>query len=214
VVFVELRRPPALLRAASLLLTQSVTAEQAIATRTDQIIHRTISLEEKKVTGEPISRHSIDVWESAERGITARRLYNERGSLIAGDWRRLDGQTLYHHGVRPQVQVRNLQAAILNFEDVWQLSLSSAEFTALIGRTDTARLEERPAAYVITYEGSAPNAPRQGLVRATLTLSRADLHAVEQSLTIQKGADLREYHFVEISYERRTKSAVAPAMPD
>ncbi len=51
-----------------------------------------------------------------------------------------------------------------------------------------------------------------GLVRATLVLSRTDLHAIEQTLTIQQGNEQREYRFIEMSYERRPTSAVAPAV--
>ncbi|HEY2970875.1 MAG TPA: sigma-70 family RNA polymerase sigma factor [Pyrinomonadaceae bacterium] len=199
------------------LLAKATVAEEVDAARVDQVLHRTISLEEKTTSGELIARRKLEVWQSSERGITARRLYDDRGQLVAGDWRRADGvQTLYHHGTQPKLQLapdKNGRAA-LTFENVWELSPSAKEFTSLIGSTDEARLEERPTGYVVSYEdgGQLSALERQGLIKATLTLSRADLHAVAQTLLVQQGAEIREYHFVEVSLERRAPATVAPAV--
>src|SRR5260370_502795 len=134
--------------------------------------------------GELIARRKIDVWQSAERGITARRLFDEKGQLIAGDWRRSDGvQTLHHHGAQPLLQLtrEKRESAPLTFETAWQLSPSAKEFSSVIGRAAQARVEENSESYVISYarpsnpDGSEPD----GLVKATLVLSRADLYATE-----------------------------------
>ncbi|MGH9905956.1 MAG: RNA polymerase sigma factor, partial [Pyrinomonadaceae bacterium] len=211
--FVYLRPERAPIISAANLLQQSAAAEEANTARTDQVLHRTINLEEKKVSGELIARRRIEVWQSAEKGITARRLYDERGQLVAGDWRRADGvQTLYHHGSQPKLQIRNPQSASRNFEDVWQLSPSAKEFSALIENPDNARLEESPFAYAISYERGSRSA--NGLVKATLSLSRADLHATDQTLFIQQDGELREYHFTEASFERHAPSTVAPSVFD
>jgi hypothetical protein len=41
-------------------------------------------------------------------------------------------------------------------------------------------------------------------------LSRADLHATEQTLIVRQGDDVREFRFLEASFERRAPSTVAP----
>jgi hypothetical protein len=103
-IFVNRSSPPP---SAQQILRQSVMNEQAQFARTDQILHRTILLDEKAPSGEVLSHRRIEVWHSAENGITARRIYDGGNQLIAGDWRRADGvETLYAHGARPQIQLR------------------------------------------------------------------------------------------------------------
>ncbi len=212
-LFVELRRVPISPVLAPALLSQSAAAEEAVNTRTDQVLHRTINFEERSGTGALISQRKVEVWQSAGRGITARRLYDERGQLLDGDWRRADGvQTLYHHGVQPKLQLapEKRESAALRFDNVWQLSPSAIEFSSVIGRTEQARVEERPDAYVISYASDSSNS--NGLLKATLVLSRTDLRATEETLTIRQGNEIREYSIVESSFERIAPSTVAPAV--
>ena len=211
-LFVQFRRPVTPLSASNL-LTRAAAAEEAQLARTDQVLHRTIGLEEKSSTGALIARHRIEVWQSAERGITARRLYDERGALVSGDWRRSDGvQTLYHHGTRPQLQLapEKRGEAAIRFDTVWQLGLTAREFSSLVGNVQSAHVEDAAANYVISYVSEA--AKTSGIVRAKLVLSRADLHAIEQTLVVQQDGQAREYRFVETSFERRPPNSVAPAV--
>jgi hypothetical protein len=196
------------------LLARAGAAEEVLA-EGNQVIHRTINFEEKKIPGELIARRKIEVWQSAEKGITARRLYDERGALVAGDWRRRDGvETLYQHGSRPQLMLtpekRSNGTAVLNFENVWHLNLSAQEFADLIGGVQTA-IQELSNQYVIIYS-SRRDASSDGLVNAALTLSRSDLHAIEQTFLIRQGSETREYRFVETSFERHTPATVAPSV--
>jgi len=211
-------RVPAPPVTAASLLQKASAAEETDAARTDQIVHRTMNLEEKTATGELIKRQRLEVWQNAEKRITARRLYDDRGTLVAGDWRRGDGvQTLYHHGSNPRFQIGNPQSAIRNFEDVWQLSPSAKEFSALIGPTQSASVEESGNAYVISSESAESVKSADGfarLIKATLVLSRIDLHATEQMLIIQQGNELRVFHFAEASFERHAPSTVAPSVFD
>ena len=193
------------------LIRQSVANEQTQAARTDQVVHRTINLEELSSTGAVIARRRVEVWHSAERGLTARRLYDERGTLLAGDWRRRDEvQTLYQHGTRPRLQLTpdKRDRLPLVLENVWQLELSAKEFASLVGNTDTARVEEKPGAYVINYANTESDENK--LIKATLTLTRSDLHAIEETLLVKKGDGIREYRFTESSFERRSPTTVAP----
>ncbi|HLA12937.1 MAG TPA: sigma-70 family RNA polymerase sigma factor [Pyrinomonadaceae bacterium] len=251
--FTRLPGPVKPLSAAEL-LQQSAQQEEVFAARVDQVLHRTINLEERKASGELIAQRRVEVWQSAERGITARRLYDEKGYLVAGDWRRRDGvQTLYAHGSQPKLQnvPQKHDAANVNFENVWQLDPSAKDFSSLIASNERAQVEEKPNLYLITYEppdpsqpaggdnsteprmgrnviapgvspgttGANESEPRRGdrttptvasLVRASIVLSRADLHPIEQTLVVKQGDQTREYRFLEISFERRAPSTVAP----
>src|SRR5262249_3117221 len=129
-------------------LDQAVKQEESIAAGSGIALHRTIQLEERRMQtsvcedcpGEFISQRKIEIWQSADRGLVTRRLFDERGTLVAGDWRRSDGvQTLYHHGTKPQLQLApdHRPGAPLTFDSVWQLSPSAREFSSLIGDTAT-----------------------------------------------------------------------------
>ncbi len=153
------------------------------------------------------------MWHSAERGITARRIYDEENRLVAGDWRRRDGvETLYAHGSRPQIQPPpDKRAAItLNFSNAWQQDLTARDFSALVKSTAALKVEESGNNYVLTYRLDGAD----GLRRATLVLSRTDLHGIEQTLVVSQGNEERSFHYLETSFERRPTSAVAPAVFD
>ncbi|HLA13375.1 MAG TPA: hypothetical protein VJ023_22525 [Pyrinomonadaceae bacterium] len=195
---------------AAALLQQSVNAEKALAAQNDLVLHRTLDLEERGADGQTIAHRKIVVWQSGERGLVARRLYDDHGKLLAGIWTRKDGvQTFYQHGTQPKLQAvpqrRELNA--LGVDYLWQVPLSAEEFSNLVGETTRAQVEETPDAYVIHYE---PSIGSTGLVRASLILGRPDLHAFEERLTIQIGNETREYRFVEVGFERRTPASVAP----
>ncbi len=218
------------------LLQRASLAETALESRTDQVLHRTINVEERRVAqtsvcdgcGDLIARRKIEIWQSAEKGITARRLYDEKNVLIAGDWRRSDGvQTLYHHGAKPQLQLapEKRAAAPLAFADVWQLDPSAKAFSSLLANAGQARVEERENTYVISAESaeSVDNSVRvstasgsdrisTSLTKATLILSKTDLHPIEQTLFITQGDQTREYKFTETSFEQKAASAVSPVV--
>src|SRR5260370_15208166 len=135
---------------------------------------------------------------------------------MAGDWRRRDGvQTIYHHGLRPQLQLAPQGgSASLRFDNVWQWTPSAKEFSALIVNNAHARVEERASFYVVTYESGdeGSGVQGQGLVRETLLLSKPDLHASEATLILRQGEEVREFRFVETSFEQPAASSVAPAV--
>src|SRR3989441_3026403 len=128
------RKSPSSPPIAADLLQRAIANEDAMAARTDQVLHRTINLAERSSSGAVITQRKIEIWQSAENGITARRLYDENNALIAGDWRRSDGvQTLYHHKAPPQLQLApdKRAATSLTFDDVWQLDPSAKVFSSL-----------------------------------------------------------------------------------
>jgi len=251
ILFIQLRRPPTAVSAAEL-LRKAVVAEESIAARPDAVSHRTINLEERRgdcgqIAEKPIAdcglklvaRRRIEIWQSAEKGVTARRLFNEQGRLIAGEWIRSDKATHASgaeapEGARavyrsrserlkpragnpesieePRLRLRTPNSETLTLE-AWQIDPSARDFSALVERVEDARVEERPASYVLNFRRPATETT-DGLLSATLTLSRADLHALEQTLVVRQGDELREYRFLEASFERRPMSAVAPAVFD
>ncbi len=198
------------------LLQRSTQAEEAIVSRPDTVLHRTLQFEEKSSSGDLIARNRVEVWQSVERGLITRRLYDEKNNLVAGDWRRNGGvQTLYQHGVLPRLQLapeKRGDTVTIPFGSVWQQSLSAKDFALLIGGADLAQVEERPEAFVIRYASEGEQANMRGLIRAALLIHRNDLHPFEQTLTISEGNEVRDYRLTETSFERRASSAVEPSV--
>jgi len=200
---------------ATTLLERASAAEQIGSRIPDQISHRYINLEERRSTeGAVVSRRKIEIWENHPRGERAQRLYDENNRLVSGTWQRANGaRTVYHHGVELHTQAAPpmIDSLLLNPEDIWQLEPSAKVFRALIGEAAAADVEQKATSYVISYErGRAIGASR--LLKATLTLSRSDLHPIEQTLAVERAGELREYRFVEASFERLPTKAVAPAV--
>jgi RNA polymerase sigma factor (sigma-70 family) len=209
------RHVPSTPLSAADLLQRAAASEELISNNRDQVTHRVLRLEERSASGQLLSSRRVDVWHSPVKGITARRLYDDGGTLMAGDWRRADGvQTIYHHGKQPQLQLapEKRGAASINFDNVWQFSPAAKDFSALIGGASSKRasVEEAQGAYGINY--ATDSNATIGLTKASLVLSRGDLHAIEQTFAVRQGDEVREYRFIEASFERREPNSVAPAV--
>ena len=200
------------LMTAGVLLEKARRAESDGATTT-AVRHRIINLEERhSAEGAVVARHRIEIWVNQANGASAQRLYDESNRLIAATWQKPDGtRTVYHHGSKPLAAARleSPDHLFLNFDDIWQVEPTSGTFTDLIANAAAASVEERATTYVITFE-NARTIGASRLLKATLTLSKSDLHAIEQTLLVQRGAELREYRFAEASLERPEN--VAPSV--
>jgi DNA-directed RNA polymerase specialized sigma24 family protein len=202
---------------AQALLARAVSAEQAVAARTDLVLHRTINLEERHAGGDVISRQRIEIWQSAKNGITARRVYGEDGRLIAGEWIRPDGSrdVYWNHALKSPKQssrsIGNAESAIDNL-NVWQLSPSASDFLALTAQKTTS-VEERNGVYAVKFENFSSQTAPQQLIKASLMLSKVDLHATELIFVVTTGErQLIEYRFTESAFERRAPDSVAPSV--
>jgi DNA-directed RNA polymerase specialized sigma24 family protein len=239
-LWLVLLRTPQTSVSADALLRQSIAAEQSVAARTKQVIHRTINFEQKSATG-TVAVRRIEEWQSAERGVTARRLYDEKGQLLAGDWRRRDGvQTIYHHSQRPRLQLipDRRDDFPVNPEEVWQWDLSAVDFSRLV-KSDgsSAQVQEQVDSYVITWQKppSVLKDNRFQVLKATVILAKTDLHATQLTLLVahpsnntaqtnehdvtgssqSNGNDgWTEYRLTEASFERRAAEMVAPSVFD
>jgi hypothetical protein len=194
---------------ASEMLHRSKAAEAAAA-GDGLILHRALNLVERRSGGAaPGARRRIEIWQSGEKGIKALRVYDETDRLIAGAWSWADGsRTIYQRGQR-EMPPKSQLAAALSFDEVWQWEPSAENFTALVGGVEAAKIVERSATYAIHYQRDHTSGA-QGLVRATLTLRRDDLHPIEMTLVAREAGEEREYRMVEASFERRPARS-APA---
>ncbi len=197
---------------ATALLESARVTEQAKQQIPDKVRHRSIRLEERRsAEGAIVAQRRIEIWENRATGNRAQRLYDDSNRLIAGAWEKPDGsRTVYQHGSKPQSQPRiaTPDNLLLNLEDVWQLDPSPETFRALIAEPALADVEERSTTYVITYE-KVRTIGASRLLKATLTLTKSDLHPIEQTLLVQRGNESREYRFGEANDELLPMKAAA-----
>jgi hypothetical protein len=200
--------------AADLLQRANVT-EKKVSERANQVRHRFMNLEERRsAEGAIVAQHKIEIWENRASGASAQRLYDQSNKLVAGTWQKADGaRVVYHHGLKPQSQtaVATPDDLLLNLDDIWQLQPSARSFAVLIEQPAFAEVEERSATYVLRYEKGRTIGASQ-LLKATLTLSKSDLHPIEQTLLVLRGDVLREFRFVEASFELLPLQDVAPTV--
>jgi DNA-directed RNA polymerase specialized sigma24 family protein len=191
---------------ASALLERARSTEERIDRDLNIVQHRMLDLEERKPgNGRVISRSRVEVWHSGARGTTARRLYDQNNRLIAGEWTEADGARKVYRQKGMDLK-RNLE--------VWQLDLSAREFSTLIKQVDVASVEETAQTYVIRYQSAERRSilPSTELTKATITLSKQDLHTIEQTILIEQASETREFRFTEASYEQLTVSEVSPSV--
>jgi RNA polymerase sigma factor (sigma-70 family) len=238
-VFFLFRQPVARLSASDLLL-RSANVDAKFIAQAGEVFHRTLKLEIAEVSDQPgsrvvINRQRIEIWQAGEKKITARRLYDERGALIAGVWTRPNGvQTLYHHGVEPQLKPSSAQVSLpdrIN-DDPWLRSPTAAEFLAATGNSNSFSLEERSDVYVVNYQRQNL-ADTDGLLRASITLRKTDLHPLEMTFIVaandpgppanERGGHTNrqstsgnrqwlEYYFIETGFEEHPANTISPTV--
>ncbi len=196
------------------LLRRSTAADEAAAGNAEVVLHRTITLEERRVNGgHLVARHRIEVWQSSAQGIKLRRLYDDKSTLIAGEWTKSDGtSTVYRRGSEPQARTSPEIAgpAILQNDELWRLDASARDFNLLVGGPEAITVEETPDTFVLSYRSDP--ASSNSLLSATLTLNRSDLHAIEQTLTVPRDGEAHTYRFIEAGFERKARDSVAPSL--
>ncbi len=202
VVYLRVRPP---IVSATDLLRRAGATEDAALQKPDQAVHRVFNLEERR-SAELVSRQRVEVWTNTTRGTRARRVYTERGQMIAAEWTAADGaRTVYRLGAGVEIFAPEATGEPLN--ELWRLDPSAKSFAAIVPNIEEARVEQESNAYVINYQ---PVDPSGKLVSAALRLKRADLHAVEQVLQLRRQEGVYEYRLVESSFERHQLNEIAP----
>ena len=197
---------------ASGLLAQAIASEEIMSRIPAQLTHRLIDFEERR--GAIVIRRKIEIWENPSGETRFRRVYDENQQLIAGAWEKADGsRIIYHHGAPSSAKAKSVtvEGLLLNLEDIWQLELSAKEFRALIARAENVKVEEQTSSYLIRSESDRTIGATK-LLKATLVLSRAELHAVEQSLEVERAGHVHTYRFTEALLRYVPAKTVSPTV--
>jgi hypothetical protein len=204
------------------LLAHASAVEEAHENNPSVVLHRSLQLEKRKYKDKKVLlRRRIDVWHSGARGITARRVYDDSGNLVAGEWSKRGGSsTVYERGTRSNFSERdrNIPKVLDSPEDLWQYDLSASSFEGLVGTAAQAQVDKQGTDYVVHY---APR-DRSGnnrMLSAVLTVRESDFRAVALELTMRESevsdpmvaANIPVvYSITEASFEQRPALEVNP----
>jgi len=204
VAFVSIHRTP--LAVAAELLQSATAVEQATYIRPNEIAHRQIAFEQRRVPdGALVAQQTIEVWRDGTKGYSARRLYDHSGALVAGAWRRdqnAQEEIFYKQGAKLKLPASSQNAAQLVLTDhAWLVDLSAANFSSLVRDMESGGVKTKANQYILEYRRT-PN-DGQGLLQATLILDRTNLRATGEALLIAQGNEKVALTFTESSFERK-----------
>jgi hypothetical protein len=211
------------------LLEQSGAAERALVDAPTKALRRVVQLEERRASDQSlVGRRRIEIWRrgapvaTAAQAVTrprdttvvaARRVFDERDRLVAGEWTSADGsRTVYRSGQPPETVPASARPP-LDARDIWRLDPSARDFLALVGRSDHTTVEQRPDGFVVRYrppDAGGSGSPR--LVEARLTIRKEGLRVTDQVLVVLEADVMREYRFAEKSREQLPADRVQPAV--
>jgi DNA-directed RNA polymerase specialized sigma24 family protein len=211
-LFTRLYTPPV---SAAELLRRAAAVEQSNAGG-DFVLHRTVYVEEARADGRGrVTRQRVETWQGGAGPKRLRRLYDERGQLVAGEWTESDGRVAVYRRGRPAEESGASGAsstegalALLNEGDAWRVEPSALTFSAL-GAGEELKVEDKSNAYVVGREALAGG---EGLRGATLWLNKSDLRAFRMTLVVGRGGEAFEYRFIEGGFEKRRPAEVPPSV--
>ncbi len=198
---------------AATLVRDAEAREQALTANKDGVVHRVLELEDRAAG---VQRYRIETWTDTRRPAEARRVYDEHGVLVAGEWSSGAAglHTLYRRGARPEFTVEPAP-----FDDTaytiqrvsttpWRFSPSPAAFRALIAASlqratvvETTR-DGEPVYLVEVHPTGDP------LRSAILVLAKADLHPRELILLLRTASGIHEYRYRERGFTLVDRSRV------
>ncbi|MBV9924925.1 MAG: RNA polymerase sigma factor [Acidobacteria bacterium] len=207
-LFTKLYVPPV---SAAELLRRAAAAEESNALSTTQVQHRTVYVEEARADGRgAVTRRRVETWQGGASGIRLRRLYDEQGRLVAGEWTKSDGtSTVYRKGAAPSDSGVATPEELLSNGEVWRIDPTAKSFAALAAGAEGLKVDEKLGAYVVGRESSAEG---EGLQGATVWLNKSDLHAFRMTLVVRRGGEAFEYRLIEGGLERKRAEEVPPAV--
>ena len=201
-------------------LLERASAAESLPLAPAVALHRVIELEQRRRSdGQVISKNRIEVWRDPVTDLSVRRVYDDKGQLTAGVWiertnpasesnRRLL-RRIYRRGSGQRIETGEEDPVkAIRDAELWQLDPSAIVYLALLNRPQAARVNETADAYVISYDVNEGRS--DGLLQATLTLRKSDLHPIQQALVITDGRETYDYRFVETVFDRPPLRLVSP----
>jgi RNA polymerase sigma factor (sigma-70 family) len=183
------------------IIKKTVNVEQSNENDTERVVHRVLNFEEKNAGGEIVKKRKIEFFNDAVRKLSVKRLFDESGRLIAGEWRRKDGvSTIYSVGKMSELRLvrTDKDIATKDLENIWQLSVSAVGFESLVDSPENVTVEEQTSEYQVNYLPKTEN----GITKAVLFINQ-ELRTNKLLLTVKQNDVLHEFSFTEAIFEQK-----------
>ncbi len=177
---------------------EQVARASAAAVPRDKYVKRTILIQQVVDSGTDVRQDVVVEWTSPDARQRARRLYNKEGHLVAEEI--TSGNDTQFYGKAVGNTAADMDSSKLQPQDVWQISPSAKQFSALIAPAKPSAIEQQGDHYSVRYVGTERDM-RAGLVEATLVVRRKDLHPVEEDLALRTPGALHRVRLIEADYE-------------
>src|SRR5689334_18163094 len=144
-------------------LLERASAQEAAPIAKSVALHRVIELEQRRVSdGAVIGKSRIDLWRAEGRGLSVRRVYDQKGELTTGVWdeeKPANGKPLrriYRRGSGQRIETGAQDPVqALRASELWRLDPSAIVFSALVSRPEAAHVTETADAYVVAYDAES-----------------------------------------------------------
>ncbi len=221
-VIAYLRFPTTPLTAAEL-LRQARTSAQTTPLLPNHVFRRIIQYEEVHPDSRTIAaKRRIEIWSAPETGVAARRVFDEAGQLIEGEWLAAD-QTVraYQRSASPfmTLEADNLKLpvaedAFTTLRTGWISPAPIQTFEEHVNAGSSQSVEEKSGFYSIHYLAAVQFTEKfdDQPVQATLKIRKSDLRPVEQVFQVLRAGERTEYRFVESSFEKHESQTISPAV--
>jgi DNA-directed RNA polymerase specialized sigma24 family protein len=217
---------------AAAILEQAKSAEVQLAPRKGEATRSVFKVEARNSTGAPVVTRNVEVWRrtvdtKAQDNQSARRVSDANNHAVSGEMTLPDGRhTLYLPDHAPQAVLptegdEDLPASLV---EAVRLDPSPSLFARYVSREQkrggNISIEKANGCYRIKYESSDYSTSqtysqsvedRSRLLRGSITLTAPELRAVDQTLVIENSSGIHDFHFSEVSYERRESDTVPPS---
>ncbi len=194
---------------AARVLESARAAEHEALSSPGLVSHRVLTIEARRQPDQAlISRARVEVWRKGPSGQKTRRLYDQSGTLIAGEWTAPDGsRTLYRRG-QPSAHESAAPSA-MSFDDAWRWEPSAQDFMRLARGVEGTSVRDDGESFVLSYRPTPAGGRATILVEARLTVRKQGWRAVEQSLVVREAEEVREYRTVEGRFDRVPEATAA-----
>jgi RNA polymerase sigma factor (sigma-70 family) len=202
---------------AAVLLQRSAQSERSLTSQPGRAVHRVVTLEERTLpSGRVTARRRIDVWTGRQAAL---RIYDERGTLVSGEWTSNDGRRLfYRKGMKPTVAATDPDATTigsLSIDEVASLPPSAIAFQRLLADSiSDATVSRQDGAFYIHF--ARRDSSNSALRNASLVLDGRSLAVTEETLVIARSGatsdDRRQLRFVESQREIQDVASLPPAI--
>jgi DNA-directed RNA polymerase specialized sigma24 family protein len=198
-LFNDSRKKTTVLPTASILLTESIRAEQNVIPP-QGAVRQTFALEVWSGEGSLLDSIKVESLRSKIPERSASRLLGPSGKLLAGRWSDRTGMVTTYSREQGLQHPPGDQQTKSQFNEAWSHIPDACDFEKIIGDPQKLSVQRNGENYELDYaDAGAPN--HSPIISANLVLAATTMRPVAETLRLRKGRETREYRFKELKYE-------------